>query len=78
MSSDGTKDGFPLDIIGQVCDAVSIPVTASGGAGTMEHFADLFLKTKAASGLAASVFHFGDISIPELKAYLRTKNIEVK
>lgn len=78
MSSDGTKNGFPLDIIGQVCDAVSIPVTASGGAGTMEHFADLFLKTKAASGLAASVFHFGDISIPELKAYLRTKNIEVK
>lgn len=78
MNSDGTKDGFALDITAQVCDAVKIPVTASGGAGSKEHFADLFLKTGAASGLAASIFHFGEVTIPELKSYLRTKNIEVK
>lgn len=78
MSNDGTRQGFALDITAQVADAVNIPVTASGGAGTKEHFAELFQKTKAASGLGASVFHFGDISIPELKAYLKTKNIEVK
>lgn len=78
MNSDGTKSGFALDITAQVADAVKIPVTASGGAGTKEHFAELFLRTGAASGLAASVFHFGEISIPGLKAYLRTKNIEVR
>ena len=78
MNSDGTKDGFALDITAQVCDAVKIPVTASGGAGSKEHFADLFLKTGAASGLAASIFHFGEVTIPELKSYLKTKNIEVK
>ena len=78
MSHDGTKQGFALDITAQVADAVKIPVTASGGAGTIEHFVELFQKTKAASGLGASVFHFGDISIPELKAFLKTKNIEVK
>lgn len=77
MTGDGTKNGFALDITASVSEAVNIPVTASGGAGTMQHFADLFLKTNAASGLAASVFHFGEISIPELKAFLRTKNIEV-
>ena len=77
MNHDGTKNGFALDITQAVSEAVSIPVIASGGAGTLEHFADVFTKTKANAGLAASVFHFGEISIPQLKAYLATKNIAV-
>jgi len=78
MDHDGTKNGFAIDIVRQVSEAVNIPVTASGGAGTMEHFAEVFLKTKASAALAAGIFHYGEISIPELKAYLRTQYIEVK
>ena len=77
MNHDGTKDGFALDITKAVSEAVTIPVIASGGAGTLEHFADVFTETKANAALAASVFHFGEISIPQLKAYLSTKNIAV-
>ena len=78
MDHDGTKNGFAIDITRQVSEAVNIPVIASGGAGTMEHFAEVFLKTKASAALAAGIFHYGEISIPELKAYLRTQHIEVK
>ena len=77
MNHDGTKDGFALDITQAVSETVTIPVIASGGAGTLEHFADVLTKTKANAALAASVFHFGEISIPQLKAYLATKNIAV-
>lgn len=70
MNKDGTKNGFSLDITKQVAEAVSIPVIASGGAGTMDHFKKVFEKTKATGALAASVFHYGEITIPTLKKYL--------
>lgn len=78
MNNDGTKNGFALDISKAVAEAVSIPVIASGGAGTMEHFAKVFNRTNVTAALAASVFHFGQIPIPELKKYLKTQNIPVR
>lgn len=78
MTHDGSKNGFACEITGQIAAAVSIPVIASGGAGTKEHFADIFKKTKATGALAASIFHYGEISIPELKQYLQTQNISIK
>lgn len=78
MNHDGTKNGFALDITGQIAEAVSVPVIASGGAGTQEHFFDLFTQTKATGALAASVFHFAQISIPALKHYLKTQNITIR
>lgn len=78
IDTDGTKNGFAIDITRAVSEAVSIPVTASGGAGTPEHFAEVFMQTKASAALAASVFHFGEISISELKKYLKTKHIPVR
>lgn len=77
MTNDGTKEGFALDITAQICEAVNIPVVASGGAGNMDHFVQLFSDTKCNAGLAASIFHFGEVSIPELKTFLRTKNIDI-
>ena len=78
MTSDGTKNGFACDITKQVCGTVNIPVIASGGAGSMQHFADVFLHTKASAALAASVFHFSEIAIPDLKAYLKNCNIPIR
>ncbi|CAM3950389.1 imidazole glycerol phosphate synthase subunit HisF [Flavobacterium antarcticum] len=78
MNNDGTKAGFACDITKQISEVVSIPVIASGGAGTMEHFAEVFQETKATGALAASVFHFGQIPIPELKNYLKTQNIPIR
>lgn len=78
MNNDGTKDGFALDITKAVSEAVNVPVIASGGAGTMEHFVDVFNKGKADAALAASIFHYKEIGIPELKNYLKNKNIEVR
>jgi len=78
MNNDGTKSGFALDITKEVCEAVNIPVIASGGAGTREHFADVFQQTKASAALGASVFHFGEIPIPTLKQYLNDQNIPVR
>jgi cyclase len=78
MNNDGTKNGFAIEISKAVSEAVSIPVIASGGAGTMEHFAEIFSQTKVTAALAASVFHFGQIPIPELKKYLKTQNIPVR
>ena len=78
MNNDGTKSGFACDITNQISEAVSIPVIASGGAGTREHFAEVFTQTKATGALAASVFHFGQIPIPELKNYLKTQNIPIR
>lgn len=78
MGHDGTKQGFALEITDAIAKATNIPVTASGGAGSMEHFKELFLQTQAQSGLAASVFHFQEIKIPELKQYLHTHGITVK
>lgn len=78
MNNDGTKNGFALDITREISQEVSVPVIASGGAGTKEHFADIFTQTKATGALAASVFHFGEIPIPELKQFLQTKKIPVR
>jgi len=78
MNNDGMKTGFALDITNDVCQAVNIPVIASGGAGTKEHFKDVFLQTKASAALAASIFHFGEITIPDLKTYLQTEKIPVR
>ncbi len=76
--ADGTKEGYDLEMTRAVAEAVSIPVTASGGAGKLEHLYDAVVKGKASAVLAASVFHFGEISIPEAKRYLKEKGIEVK
>jgi cyclase len=78
MNSDGTKKGFAIDITNEVSQAVNIPVIASGGAGAKEHFKEVFQRSKASGALAASVFHFGEIPIPELKNYLKTQNIPVR
>ncbi len=78
MNNDGTKAGFALDITNQVSELVNIPVIASGGAGTKEHFATVFKQTKATGALAASVFHYGEISIPELKTYLKSQEVNVR
>jgi cyclase len=78
MNNDGTKSGFALDISDAVCRTVNIPVIASGGAGAKVHFKDVFEKTKVSAALAASIFHFGEIPVPELKNYLKTENIPVR
>ena len=78
MNNDGTKSGFSIEITGEISRNVNIPVIASGGAGTMEHFRDVFFKTGCSAALAASIFHFGEISIPDLKKYLSKENIQVR
>ncbi|WP_312765261.1 imidazole glycerol phosphate synthase subunit HisF [Epilithonimonas sp.] len=78
MNTDGTKSGFAIDITKQLSELVNIPVIASGGAGTMEHFEDVFTETKATGALAASIFHFNEIEIPELKNYLKSKNLPIR
>lgn len=78
MDGDGTKAGYDLELTGAVAENVSIPVIASGGAGTMEHFYDAFTKGKAEAALAASLFHFKEMEIAELKKYLRDKGISVR
>lgn len=78
MDHDGTKNGFALELTEKVAQNVNIPVIASGGAGKIEDFINLFQQTKASAGLAASVFHFGDIRIGDLKNKLKTQNINVQ
>lgn len=78
MNNDGTKNGFALDITDQVNESINIPVIASGGAGEKVHFKDVFTKTNANAALAASVFHFGEIQIQELKDYLKTEKIAIR
>jgi cyclase len=75
--ADGTKDGYDLEMTKAVAEAVKIPVTASGGAGTLEHLYEGVTIGKASAVLAASIFHFGEISIPEAKKYLKSKGIPV-
>jgi cyclase len=78
MDADGTKKGYDIELNRAVASAVSIPVIASGGAGTMEHFYEVFTQTNADAALAASLFHFKEVSIPELKAYLKNKGVHVR
>ncbi|MBR3626843.1 MAG: imidazole glycerol phosphate synthase subunit HisF [Bacteroidaceae bacterium] len=78
MDHDGVRQGYANEALAQMADALSIPVIASGGAGKMEHFRDAFRVGKADAALAAGVFHFGDIKIPELKSYLCSENIVIR
>ncbi|MCB0213431.1 MAG: imidazole glycerol phosphate synthase subunit HisF [Anaerolineae bacterium] len=78
MDTDGTKAGFDLELTRAITDIVSIPVIASGGAGALEHFSDAILKAKASAVLAASLFHYKELSIQDVKDYLMTQNIVVR
>ena len=78
MNHDGTKEGFANDALARLAEELTIPIIASGGAGTMEHFRDAFLIGHADAALAASVFHFGEIPIPRLKQYLHQEGINVR
>jgi imidazole glycerol-phosphate synthase subunit HisF len=78
MNHDGTKAGFSKDITGKLARELPVPVIASGGAGTMEHFTEVFKDADADAALAASIFHFREISIPDLKQYLHQQGIPVR
>jgi len=78
MDHDGTKKGFAIDALLKLHELLSIPVIASGGAGEAGHFMDAFILGKADAALAASIFHFGEVKIPDLKFYLKEKNIEIR
>ena len=78
IDTDGVKGGFDLPLLEAVCNAVSIPVIASGGAGSIDDFIELFKKLPVAAGLAASIFHFGEVKIPELKQTLHDNGINVR
>lgn len=78
MNSDGTGRGFSKEITADVSRRVNIPVIASGGAGTMDHFREVFMETDCSAALAASIFHFGEISIPDLKKFLSENNINIR
>lgn len=78
MDHDGTRNGFANDPLEKLNNLLSIPVIASGGAGNMGHFVDAFVLGKADAALAASIFHFGEIKIPDLKSYLRQRGIHVR
>ena len=78
MNNDGTKNGFALDITNEVANAVNIPIIASGGAGSSVNFKDVFEQTKATAGLAASIFHYGEITITELKEFLDKQQIAIR
>ena len=78
MNNDGAKDGFALEITNAISQAVSIPVIASGGAGSANDFVELFTQTEVSAGLAASIFHFNEVAIPDLKTLLKTQNIPIR
>lgn len=78
MDADGTKNGYDLELTAAVAGRVSVPVIASGGAGTMQHFADAFTKGKADAALAASLFHYREMTIGDLKAFLAAQGIPVR
>ena len=78
MNHDGVKQGFANDALAVLSESLSIPVIASGGAGTMEHFKDVFENGKADAALAASIFHFHEIAIPDLKNYLAGEGIPMR
>ncbi len=78
MDCDGTKDGYDLELTRAVADAVDIPVIASGGAGRLEHFAEAFTEGHASAALAASLFHFRELSITEVKQHMQSRGIPVR
>ena len=78
MDCDGTRDGYDIELTRAVSDAVRIPVIASGGAGNVEHFYDALTAGGASAVLAASLFHFGELSVGDVKSYLRSRGLEVR
>lgn len=78
MKADGTRSGFEIGLTRTISDSVRVPLIASGGAGSMDDFADVFESGKADAALAASVFHYGEIAIPDLKHFLQHRGIEVR
>lgn len=78
IDTDGVKNGFDIEMLNEICSVVNVPVIASGGAGNAEHFKTLFENTASSAGLAASIFHFGEVRIPELKKYLQNENINMR
>lgn len=78
MDADGTKDGFDLPLTRAVSESVGIPVIASGGAGTKDHFYDVFAEGKADAGLAATIFHYKELTIEEVKQQLKHRGVEVR
>lgn len=78
MDKDGTKSGFALELLNEVCEVTTLPVIASGGAGSKEHFSEVFTQTGAGAALAASLFHYGELGIQELKDYLKQQNIAIR
>jgi len=78
MDHDGTKSGFADELLAKVSSLVNVPIIASGGAGNMQHFYDTFTNGKSDAALAASIFHFKEMGVPELKAYLKSQNISIR
>ncbi|MNJ32728.1 Imidazole glycerol phosphate synthase subunit HisF [compost metagenome] len=78
MDADGTKDGFDLSLTKAVSNAVGIPVIASGGAGKVSHFYDVFTQGQADAALAATIFHYKEIAIPDLKKDLKSRGVEIR
>ncbi|NQU95271.1 MAG: imidazole glycerol phosphate synthase subunit HisF [Candidatus Omnitrophica bacterium] len=78
MDRDGTKDGYDIELTKKISEAITIPVIASGGCGTLEHFREALTEGKADAALAASVFHFKEFSIKQVKEYLKSKNVEMR
>ena len=78
MDTDGTKNGYDINLTKAISDKVQIPVIASGGGGELEHFSDVFLNANADAALAASVFHFKKFTVKDVKLFLKQKNIEVR
>jgi cyclase len=78
MDADGTQNGYDTELTRQVAAAIPIPVIASGGAGKLDHFAEVLTTANANAALAASLFHFGTLTIPQVKTHLAEKNIPVR
>ena len=78
MDTDGMKQGFDIELLNAVCDKVKIPVIASGGCGTLQHFSDVFKQTKASAALAASLFHYKELTVSEVKQHLKDNDIPVR
>lgn len=78
MDTDGTKNGFDIDMLNAVCSAVNIPVIASGGCGRLSHFTEVFQKTSANAALAASIFHYGELTVEQVKAELKNNGLPVR
>ena len=78
MDKDGTKSGFDVDMLNAVAAVVDVPIIASGGAGNLEHMVDVFEQTPATGALAASIFHYGEVSIPDVKQAMKERGVEVR